>query len=239
MKQDTIVCIVAGAGRGKRFGRELPKGFYPVEGVTLLARTLRSLRAYGGISRYIVVVPEGWEERAEDELRKETQGFSYTVVAGGETRQGSVAAGLNAVESADIVLVHDACRPIVSPGLIGRVIDAARETGAAVPALEATETLGRIKDDGLKGIVPRERVVGIQTPQAFRLDCLRKAFDAGGGSAGTATDESSLVMAAGYPVRVVRGERWNIKVTLKEDLEIIESFMTEKKLVMPEGDGTE
>jgi 2-C-methyl-D-erythritol 4-phosphate cytidylyltransferase len=113
------------------------------------------------------------------------------------------------------------------------VIEAAREDGAAVPALAATETLGRIRDEVLEGIVPRERVVGIQTPQAFKLDILRSAFDVASETISTATDESSLVLAAGYPVRVVEGERWNIKVTVKEDLEIVESFITGKLLTLP------
>jgi 2-C-methyl-D-erythritol 4-phosphate cytidylyltransferase len=85
----------------------------------------------------------------------------------------------------------------------------------------------------LEGIVPRERVVGIQTPQAFRIDVLRAAFEAAGETIGSATDESSLVLAAGFPVKAVEGERWNIKVTVKEDLEIVASFLAGKKLELP------
>jgi 2-C-methyl-D-erythritol 4-phosphate cytidylyltransferase len=231
--KEQIVCLVAAAGRGVRFGREMPKSFYPVEGRPLLAWSLRALNAWGKITRYAVMVPSGWEAEAQRELSAEVRGVDHTVIVGGETRQQSVAIGLASIPRAGLVIVHDACRPIVSGALIERVVAAAREHGAAVPALAVTETLGRLRDDVLEGIVPRERVVGIQTPQAFTFDVISKAFGAAGAAILTATDESSLVLAAGHPVKVVEGEVWNIKVTVKEDLEIMESFLTARKLELP------
>ena len=231
--KEQIACLVAAAGRGVRFGREMPKSFYPVEGKPLLAWSLRSLNAWGGISRYAVMVPAGWEGEAKKEIETTLSGVAYSVIVGGETRAASVAIGLASIPRADIVIVHDACRPIVSVGLISRVVDAARTHGAAVPALEATETLGRLRDDVLEGIVPRERVVGIQTPQAFTFDVLAKAFSAAGEAIRTATDESSLVLAAGFPVKVVEGEVWNIKVTVKEDLEIMGCLLSGRRLELP------
>jgi 2-C-methyl-D-erythritol 4-phosphate cytidylyltransferase len=133
--------------------------------------------------------------------------------------------------------VHDACRPIVSVPLIARVVDAAREHGAAVPALGVTQTLGRLRDDELEGIVPRDRVVGIQTPQAFRCGVLAKAFAAAGEAIRTATDESSLVLSSGAAVKIVEGEVWNIKVTVKEDLAMMESFLSGVKLEFPTCEG--
>jgi 2-C-methyl-D-erythritol 4-phosphate cytidylyltransferase len=230
---ERIACIVAAAGRGVRFGREMPKSFYPVEGRPLLAWSLRALGAWGKISSFVIVVPSGWEAEAEREASAEIRRPARRVVVGGETRQESVAIGLGAVEGADIVVVHDACRPIVSVPLIARVVDAAREHGAAVPVLAVTETLARLRDDVLEGIVPRERVVGIQTPEAFRFDVLSRAFKAPGEAIRTATDESSLVLAAGFPVKVVEGEAWNIKVTVKEDLEIMSSMLAGKTLELP------
>ena len=231
--KEQIVCLVAAAGRGVRFGREMPKSFYPVEGRPLLAWSLRALNAWGGISRYAVMVPAGWEAEAAKELAAEVPGVPHEVLVGGETRQESVAIGLATIRPGGLVIVHDACRPIISVGLIARVVDAAREHGAAVPALGVTETLGRLRDDVLEGIVPRDRVVGIQTPQAFTYDVLSKAVGAAGESISTATDESSLVLAAGFPVKVVEGEVWNIKVTVKEDLEIMGSFLSGRKLELP------
>ncbi len=230
---EQIVCIVAAAGRGVRFGREMPKSFYPVEGRPLLAWSLRALNAWGGITRYVVMVPSGWEAEAEKEINSEIAGAPHEVLVGGETRQQSVAIGLKSVHGADLVIVHDACRPIVSVALISRVVEAARAAGAAVPALQVTETLARLRDDVLEGTVPRERVVGIQTPQAFRYDVLKKSFGAAREKIRTATDESSIVLAAGFPVRVVDGEVWNIKVTVKEDLEMMSSFLSGKRLELP------
>jgi 2-C-methyl-D-erythritol 4-phosphate cytidylyltransferase len=236
MQSETVVCIIAAAGRGVRFGRELPKSFHSVSGSTLLARSIRSLEEWGGVSRYVVMVPEGWEERARDELGRELPGLACEVLPGGESRQESVSRGLAAVEDADIVIVHDACRPIVSPALVARVVEAAREHGAAVPALEATDTLGRLRDETIEAIVPRERVVVIQTPQAFTLDVLRSAFATADETIRSSTDESSLVLAAGLPVRAVEGERWNIKVTVREDLEIVADLLAGKRLELPRGD---
>jgi 2-C-methyl-D-erythritol 4-phosphate cytidylyltransferase len=230
---ERIVCVVAAAGRGVRFGREMPKSFYPVEGRPLLAWSLRALDAWGSIAEYVVMVPAGWEDEAAREIAEAVPGAPVRVLAGGETRQESVAIGLASVEGADIVLVHDACRPMVSSHLVERVAAAAREHGAAVPALQVVETLARLRDDVLEGIVPRERVVGIQTPQAFRFDVISKALRLAGEAVRTATDESSLVLQAGYPVKVVEGEVWNIKVTVKEDLEIMGSFLSGRRLELP------
>jgi 2-C-methyl-D-erythritol 4-phosphate cytidylyltransferase len=221
-----------------RFGRETPKSFHPVQNRTLLAWSLLSVDAWERIENYVVMVPPGWEEKAEEEVRTQVPGLRCIFLAGGETRQESVAIGLKAVEGSDLVLVHDACRPIVSVHLIDRVVQVALQEGAAVPALEATDTLGRLRDENLEGIVPRERVVEIQTPQAFRFDILKKAFETADETIRTATDESSLVLAAGFPVRVVAGERWNIKVTVKEDLEIIGSFLEGKKLELDAAGGS-
>jgi len=230
MNDEKIVCLVAAAGKGKRFGRETPKTFHSVEGLTRLVRSLKNLSAWEGITRFVVMVPEGWEEQAEQDLAANFTGIEATVTVGGETRKESVAIGLKEAGDADIILVHDAARPFVSPALIERVVAGVRETGAAVPALHMTDTLGRLRGEELDAIVPRDKVVGIQTPQGFRTDVLRKAFEAAEGSEQKMTDESSLVLAAGMPVKVVDGERWNVKVTVKEDIEIVTSFLSGTKL---------
>jgi len=230
MNGEKIICLVAAEGRGKRFGREMPKAFHPVEGLSLLVRSLMSLNAWGGISRFVVMVPEGWEQQAGEDLEANIAGMEAVVKAGGETRHESVSIGLEAAGDADIILVHDAARPFVSPALIERVVAGVRETGAAVPALHMTDTLGRLRGEELDAIVPRDKVVGIQTPQGFRTDVLRKAFEAAAESEQKATDESSLVLAAGMPVKVVDGERWNVKVTVKDDIEILKSFLSGAKL---------
>ncbi len=222
-----IVCLVAAAGRGLRLGREMPKSFYPVEGRPLLAHSLDSLMRWGGIDEFFVMVPAGWEEKAGEVIDGCSGKGKISIVAGGETRQESVEIGLREAGEADIVMIHDGCRPFVSVGLIERVVLEADKSGAAVPVLQATDTLGRLRGEELETIVPRERIVSVQTPQAFRMDVLKKAYDTSEDIIRTSTDESSLVLAAGLPVRVVDGERWNIKVTVKEDIGISSSFLSE------------
>ena len=107
MDGEKIICLVAAAGRGKRFGREMPKTFHPVAGLTLLVRSLKSLSAWDGISRFVVMVPEGWEQQAEKDIAENFSGIEAVVTAGGETRQESVAIGLEAAGDADIVLNGD------------------------------------------------------------------------------------------------------------------------------------
>ena len=233
MQGEKNVCIIPAAGRGIRFSRDLPKSFYPIEGRTLLARSIAAVAAWGGVSRFVVMVLSGMEHRARETLAPELEEIEYSVHAGGETRQESVARGLAEVGEADLVLVHDASRPVFSVPMVERIVKAAREYGAAVPVLQVTDSIARIRDEAIESAIPRDRVVGIQTPQAFRLDVLRKAFEAAEESGRTATDESSLVLAAGFPVRAVEGERWNIKVTYKEDVDIVRSFLVGARLEMP------
>jgi 2-C-methyl-D-erythritol 4-phosphate cytidylyltransferase len=230
MARDRIVCIVAGAGRGKRFGKEIPKSFFSIEGQTLLARSIKSIDVLDEPLEFVVLVPPGWEEKAREKLAVEAPGTKYRVLAGGNSRQQSVSIGLNEIKDARLVLIHDACRPFVSPDLVRRVVKEGMEFGAVVPVLQVTETLARIRDERLEGIVPRERVVGIQTPQAFDLGIIKKAYDTVEERIRTATDESSLVLAAGLPVKVVEGEKWNIKVTVRDDIEVALSFLTAKRL---------
>jgi 2-C-methyl-D-erythritol 4-phosphate cytidylyltransferase len=208
-----------------------------VEGRSLLLRSLQSLVAWEGISRFVVMVPQGWEDQARDDIEGAVAGVPVTVIAGGETRQDSVLKGLEAAGDAEIILVHDAARPFVSPALIERVVEGVREAGAAVPALQMTDTLGRLRGEDLEAIVPRDRVVAIQTPQGFRRDVLEKAFESAGDSDMKMTDESSLVLAAGIPVKVVVGERWNVKVTVKDDVDIVESFLSGRRLDLSGEDG--
>jgi 2-C-methyl-D-erythritol 4-phosphate cytidylyltransferase/2-C-methyl-D-erythritol 2,4-cyclodiphosphate synthase len=152
------------------------------------------------------------------------------VVAGGARRQDSVRNGFEAVRGrADIVVIHDAARPFASPELVARTIDAAIETGAALAALPASDTVKLASGAGGPGpglverTMPRERVFLAQTPQAFRADVLAAVIDAGRGET-VATDEAALAEAAGFPVRLVAGEPTNLKITTMTDLRAAEAI---------------
>jgi len=143
MQGEKNVCIIPAAGRGIRFSRDLPKSFYPIEGRTLLARSIAAVAAWGGVSRFVVMVLSGMEDRARETLAPELEEIEYSVHAGGETRQESVARGLAEVGEADLVLVHDASRPVFSVPMVERIVKAAREYGAAVPVLQVTDSIAR------------------------------------------------------------------------------------------------
>ena len=196
--------IVVAGGRGERFGE--PKQYLPLGDGRVLDWSLRAARA--DADGVVLVVPA--DRTDEDEP------LATVVVAGGATRSGSVRAGLAAVpEDAEVVVVHDAARPVPVPD-VWRRVRAAIEAGAdaAVPAIPVSDTLREVGG----GTVDRSRFVAVQTPQAFRASALRAAHE----GAPEGTDDASLVEATGGRVVVVDGDPANIKITTRVDLELAE-----------------
>ena len=202
--------IVVAAGGGARFGAA--KQFEPLGDATVVDRAVGV--ACDVCDGVVVVLPAdaGWD--APD-------GVVHTV--GGATRSDSVRAGLALVpDDADVVVVHDAARPLASAQLYERVVEAvAAGADGAVPALPVTDTLKRVEHGRVVESVPREGLVGAQTPQAFRADALRAAHEVGG----VDTDDAALVEANGGTVRIVEGERRNLKVTLADDLALARALL--------------
>jgi 2-C-methyl-D-erythritol 4-phosphate cytidylyltransferase len=157
-----------------------------------------------------------------DVAEHRTPSGADVVVSGGDTRAGSVRAGLAAVPAdAEIIVVHDGARPLASPALFRAVIDAvAAGADAAVPGVAVADTLKRVEDDVVTATVERDFVVAVQTPQAFRAGVLRRAHEAGA----EATDDAGLVESVGATVRVVPGDPRNIKVTTPADLEMAQAL---------------
>ncbi|HEX6393312.1 MAG TPA: 2-C-methyl-D-erythritol 4-phosphate cytidylyltransferase [Acidimicrobiales bacterium] len=194
--------IVVAGGTGTRFGG--PKQFAELEGRPVLSWSLEAARrACAGVVA-VVTEPDGrgWDADA--------------VVAGGATRSESVRAGLAAVpESADVIVVHDAARPVAAPELWSAVIaEVTAGADGAVPACPLTDTIRKKTPDGASQILDRSTLFAVQTPQAFRAACLRRAHAAGG----DATDDSALVEAIGGRVVIVDGSPENLKVTTPSDL---------------------
>ena len=215
-----VAAIIAAGGRGARIGGALPKQFRTFGDRTLLDHALAPFDASARVDEIVVVLPVDLVESLPSGLQ--ALGTPLRVVPGGVRRQDSVASGVDAIAGGiDVVLVHDAARPFCTQALIDRAIDAAAETGAAVPALRATDTVKRAATrDGLVLVgdtLPRERIHLAQTPQAFRVEVLRAAV-ALGRSGVDATDEAGLAERAGYPVRLVEGDPDNFKVTTPADL---------------------
>lgn len=197
--------IVVAGGTGTRFGGA--KQFVPLAGATVLDRAVGTARAAGDGVVVVLSDLDGW--RAPD---------GVVTVPGGATRSDSVRSGLAAVpQSAEVIVVHDAARPLASHGLYELVIAAvAGGADGAVPALRVVDTIKRVDDGRVVATVPRDDLVVVQTPQAFRADVLRAAHASGA----IGTDDAAVVEAAGGTVVIVPGERQNLKITLPEDLEI-------------------
>ncbi|MCY4078150.1 MAG: 2-C-methyl-D-erythritol 4-phosphate cytidylyltransferase [Acidobacteria bacterium] len=215
-----VAAIVVAGGRGARIGGDVPKQFRRIGARTVLEHAVLPFARSERVTEVVVVLPPDPPEEAAAALRAIDPALRLAV--GGARRQDSVAAGLSQVSAgADIVLVHDGARPFCSAALIARTVDAAAAWGAAVPALEASDTVKGVRRDGealfVRATLPRDRVRLAQTPQAFRREVLAAAVALGQAGA-DATDEAGLAERAGHRVRVVAGEPGNIKITTPDDL---------------------
>lgn len=228
-----VTAIIAAGGRGHRLGASVPKQFLRLGGRTVLQWSVDAFGACGLVQELVVVMPPESDIAGHDHPIAPTT-LAMTVVAGGRRRQDSVANGVAAVDpAADVIVIHDGARPFVTPKLIARTIDAAATTGAAIAALRATETVKRTDQRvGEAWVVAetlvRDDLVLVQTPQAFRREVLLDALSRGADE-WAATDEAMLVERAGHPVRVVEGDRANVKITTPEDLEIARRLVGDER----------
>ena len=214
-------CVLVAAGAGERLGGGRPKAFVGLGGRPLLAESLERLDASDWIDAIVVAAPPGWEEPAI--LLAEELGAAKVAacVPGGDTRSGSVRAGLAEVpEDAEVVLVHDAARPLLPPGLVEQLLEALAEGfDGAVPGLPVLDTIKRVADGVVTETPSREALVAVQTPQAFAARALRAA------AAGEGSDCASLVEANGGRVKVVPGDERLLKVTTTADLARVEALL--------------
>ena len=222
-----VTAIIAAGGRGVRFGGERPKQLVDIGAVSMLERSVTAFVEHPDIDEVIVALPP--ELAADPPAFVRAARKPLRIVAGGSRRQDSVQNGVQAASAAsELFVVHDAARPFVSADLIARTIAAAAETGAALAALPARDTVKRTAGPAEAGhfvqaTLPRGQIYLAQTPQAFR----REVLDAALALDVEATDEAALAEWAGFSVRIVEGEARNIKVTTPEDLTIAEAIAAE------------
>jgi 2-C-methyl-D-erythritol 4-phosphate cytidylyltransferase len=238
-----VVVIIPAAGLGTRMApmsggakgkpkKAASKQFTELGGTPILIHTLRRFAAVNPVSEIWIAVRENEMEGFRAQLKKEA-GLKKKVelVTGGEHRQQSVGNALIAISAApdDIVLVHDAVRPFVTPELIQSVIAAAQKYGAAIAGLPAVDTVKQVERtaDGamIKSTIPRAGVVLAQTPQGFRYGVIKKAFDEAEADGFLGTDEASLAERSGHEVAVVMGSAKNIKITTPADMELAEFYL--------------
>ena len=218
-----VAALIVAAGRGLRAGGDGPKQYRLIDGRPVLDHALAPFLAQPAIGRIAVVIGSGDEARYADAVASIADARLMGPTLGGETRQNSVRLGLEALADAGFdgaVLVHDAARPFVSAALIGAAIDALGSDGlAAIPAMPVTDTIKRIDAAGqIAETPPRDRLVSVQTPQAFRFSALlaahQSAFTAGRDGF---TDDAALMEWAGHPVTTFPGEPANLKLTHPQD----------------------
>jgi 2-C-methyl-D-erythritol 4-phosphate cytidylyltransferase len=220
--------LIPAAGRGQRMGLEIEKQFLHLGGKPLLAYTLARFEETPGIDCVVVIVPPGRETFCYQEIVEPARLRKVThVVAGAETRQGSVTAGFRCLdETIDVVVIHDGARPFVTPSLIRAAIDAAVQDGSAVAAIPESDTLKRVSGEGtVLETVDRRNLWRAQTPQAFRRPILQHALAYAAEHNLDATDEASIVEALSWPVRIVLGSMWNFKITSPDDLVVAQLLL--------------
>jgi 2-C-methyl-D-erythritol 4-phosphate cytidylyltransferase len=216
--RDVAVIIPAG-GAGLRFGGGTPKQFRRLGPDPILVTTVRHFARHPSVREVVVAAPEAYVATARRLLTAALARSRVSVVAGGVTRQESIWRALEATSmEAAMVLVHDAVRPLITRVLIDRVLEAARETGAAICALPIAETVKRVEGGRVQATVDRAGLWAVQTPQGFRASLLREAHDKARRHAATATDDSMLVERLGHAVEVVPGLPGNVKITTPDDL---------------------
>jgi 2-C-methyl-D-erythritol 4-phosphate cytidylyltransferase len=228
--------VLTAAGSGSRLGCEVPKALVELSGRPLVWWAARGLRA-GGVGTIVVTAPAA----SLDEFRAGIADIGgVEVVAGSDrSRQASVALGLAALgqrNEGDVVLVHDAARPLTPAQVTARVIDAVRAgAGAVIPVLPVTDTLKSVDASGVVTGTPRRAdMVAVQTPQGFRWDVLTRAHEAGASlgadEAVAATDDAGLVEAIGAVVHTVAGDERSLKVTRPLDLSLAQLLAGQERL---------
>jgi 2-C-methyl-D-erythritol 4-phosphate cytidylyltransferase len=234
-----IAAIVPAAGLGTRMGTDQPKQFLELDGIPLILFTLRRLAACAAITEFVIASRTEDVASLQDKVAQAGLGRPAQVIHGGDSRQQSVANALAHVDpAAEIVLVHDAVRPFVTPKQVARVIAEARARGAAILGIPAIDTVKEVKRACLpedvaliSATIPRERIVLAQTPQAFSGALLREAFHKAEQDGVTASDEAALVERLGHDVYVVLGSERNLKITRPSDMELARFYLDQERRV--------
>lgn len=218
----TIGVVLAAAGRGVRLGAGAPKAYLALRGRSLLEHSLAPFLAHPAVRVVAVVVGDPAAAPAFEALGDPR----VVIVRGGAERQDSVRAGVEAVGEVELILVHDAARPFVTPALVEAVAQAAARHGAAIPAIAVPETVKRVDEEArVLETVPRASLVLAQTPQGFRAALLRRAHAAAAATGARVTDDAALVEMLGETVVVIPGDPHNLKITSPADLPIAEAIL--------------
>jgi 2-C-methyl-D-erythritol 4-phosphate cytidylyltransferase len=226
-----VAVIIPAGGSGKRLGGVLPKQFLRLGDTPILVASVRIFERLPEVREVVVVAPAAYVKRTTRLLKDARCRKVSCVITGGRERQDSVRLGLERLSAApDVILVHDAVRPLVSTRVIHRVIMAAKKYGAAVVGVPVKDTT---KLEGKKGFytktLPRHLLWAVQTPQGFLFSLFRHAHVKAAAAGVLGTDDAALVERLGIPVRIVEGDQRNIKITTKDDLALARAWWRRKR----------
>jgi 2-C-methyl-D-erythritol 4-phosphate cytidylyltransferase len=218
-------------------GSDSPKQFRLLDGVPVVVFTLHRLAAAASISEFLISTRAEEVDALSARIAEASLNRPVRVIRGGDTRQQSVANALAEIDAqAELVLVHDAVRPLVTREQVERVIAEARARGAAILGIPAMDTVKEVKRASLPGdvalitaTIPRERLVMAQTPQVFHTALLKEAFARAAADGVTASDEAGLVERLGHDVYVVLGSERNLKITRPGDLDLAEFYLSQDR----------
>src|SRR5487761_882735 len=229
-----VSVILPAAGLGTRMGREKAgtsrKQFMLLEGAPILIHTIRKFLRSPSVSEIVVALRPEDQDWAHGLIHQERPSRPVRFVEGGDSRQQSVENALASLApDTDLVVVHDAVRPFIDFELIEKVIAEAAQSGAAIVGIVPVDTVKRVHKNKIRATLPREHLVLAQTPQVFRFDLLKRAFESARRDGFTGTDESSLVeRLEEVEVSVVQGSDRNIKITKPTDMELARLFLEEE-----------
>jgi len=233
-----VTAIIAAGGTGSRMGSVLPKQFLDLSGKPVLARTVGVFDASPDIDDIILVIPEGYEDTVRDGIvARRGFGKCREIVAGGGDRLRSVYEGIRRVRpGTEILVVHDGVRPFTTGPEIARVIAGAAKYGACAPGCRPKDTVKLVQADRRAALAEESAVFAestpgranirlIQTPQAFRFDIIKSAYDYAVENGLNASDDAALAEMAGVRTRIIEGNYANIKITTEEDMVFAEAWL--------------
>lgn len=221
-----VSCIIVAAGSGVRLGAKSPKAFVKINGKPMLEYSLKAYQDCTGVTEIVLVKPPSYQFNGLKYFERYSK--LATIVSGGKERLDSVRAGLNAVSpKADIILLHDAARPLIKPEQIASVVSAVKKHGAAILASPVTDTVKKADKDWIKATVDRSGLWKAQTPQGFNKDILARSHFTQRSK--PVTDDSQLVEMIRGKVFIVPGDDSNIKITTPIDLEIASCLLKRKR----------
>jgi 2-C-methyl-D-erythritol 4-phosphate cytidylyltransferase len=222
MNKEKIVIIVAG-GKGERMQTEIPKQFLEIKGKPILMHTINQFRIYNSDIQLIIVLPVTQIEFWKDLCKKHNFKVTHQIISGGSTRFHSVKNGLDAVKIPSLIAVHDGVRPLVSTDTIARCFEEAEKNGAAIPVIDLVDSIRQLTNSGSQS-VDRNSFKLVQTPQVFDGELLKKAYQQEYST--FFTDDASVVENLGASIKLVDGNRENIKITNGFDLIQAEVYLT-------------